>query len=290
MRRCVGAGLVMGLSAGLAVATILGVRGVGSSIPVSVHRATTVAEPNPPHALTVSSWGDSMASETSKFLPGALDQQTTTNITFENHSFPGTSVCNYVDSGDIAADASSVEPEVVALQFSGDLFTACASRLGKGRPLADYAQMSAGDVKAAIETYLRQDPRLEHVVVLLPPPSSPGGTQAYITLLDADYESVVRALRDPRVRVASGPAASVSKPDGAFTWTLPCTHQEKRAGVCFGAGRVNTVRSPTGHFCIPTSCTGFQPGAWRFVNAEAKDLLAPYRITIHTTIASGYAS
>ena len=150
--------------------------------------------------------------------------------------------------------------------------------------------MSAGDVKAAIETYLRQDPRLEHVVVLLPPPSSPGGTQAYITLLDADYESVVRALRDPRVRVASGPAASVSKPDGAFTWTLPCTHQEKRAGVCFGSGRVNTVRSPTGHFCIPTSCTGFQPGAWRFVNAEAKDLLAPYRITIHTTIASGYAS
>ena len=73
MRRCLGAGLVMGLSAGLAVATILGVRGVGSSTPVSVHRATTVAEPNPPHTLTVSSWGDSMASETSKFLPGALD-------------------------------------------------------------------------------------------------------------------------------------------------------------------------------------------------------------------------
>jgi uncharacterized membrane protein len=55
----------------------------------------------------------------------------------------------------------------------------------------------------------------------------------------------------------------------------------------FGPGGVNTVRSPTGHFCIPTSCAGFQPGAWRFVNAEAKDLLAPFGITIRTTIASG---
>jgi hypothetical protein len=289
VRRSLGAGLVVGLSAALALATVLVVRDVGSTTRVTVRRATTVATPIPPGALTVSSWGDSMASETSKFLSGALDQQTTTHITFESNSFPGTSVCNYVDSGDMAADAASVKPEVVALQFSGDLFTACASRLGKGRPLADYAQMSAGDLKAAIETYLRQDPRLEHVVVLLPPPSSPGGTQAYITLLEADDEIMVRALRDPRVRVASGPAASVSKPDGAFTWTLPCTHQEKLAGVCLGAGRVNTVRSPTGHFCIPTSCAGFQPGAWRFANAEAKDLLAPYGITIRTTIASGYA-
>ncbi len=80
-----------------------------------------------------------MASETSQFLPGALAQQTTTHITFESHSFPGTSVCNYVDSGDMAADATSVEPDVVALQFSGDLFTPCAARLGKSRPLADYA-------------------------------------------------------------------------------------------------------------------------------------------------------
>jgi uncharacterized membrane protein len=283
---------VIGVSAAVALASILIVRDMKSTSRVTAHRTTTatVVRPIPPSALTVSSWGDSMASETSQFLLGALDQQTTTHITFESQSFPGISVCNDVDSGDMAADATSVEPQVVALQFSGDLFTPCAVRLGKGRPLADYAQMSAGDLKAAIEIYLRQDPRLEHVAVLLPPPSSPGGTQAYVTLLDADYKVMVRALGDPRVTVAYGPAASVSKPDGAFTWTLPCTRQEKLAGVCFGPGGVNTVRSPTGHFCIPTSCTGFQPGAWRFVNAEAKDLLAPFGITIHTTIASGYTS
>jgi len=178
----------------------------------------------------------------------------------------------------------------VALQFSGDLFTSCASRLGKGRPLADYAQMSAGDLRTAIEIYRRQDRRLAHVAVLIPPPSSPGGNQAYIDLLDADYRVMVRSLGDPRVTVVYGPAASVSKPDGGFTWTLPCTPQEKQAEVCLGAGGVNTVRSPTGHFCIPISCAGYQPGAWRFVNAEAKDLLAPFGITIRTTIASGYAS
>ena len=153
-----------------------------------------------------------MASETSQFLPGALDQQTTTHVTFESHSFPGISVCNYVDSGDMAADATTVEPDVVALQFSGDLFTSCGARLGKSRPLADYAEMSADDLKAAIETYLRQDPRLEHVVVLLPPPEHPGRNQAYITLHDADYKVMVRALKDPRVTVAYGPAASVSNP------------------------------------------------------------------------------
>lgn len=292
MRHLLQAGLVIGVSAAVALASILVVRDVRSTTRVTAHRAstTTVVPPIPPSALTVSSWGDSMASETSQFLPGALDQQNTTHIKFESHSFPGVSVCNYVDSGDMAADATSVEPEVVALQFSGDVFTPCAVRLGKGRPLADYAQMSAGDLKAAIEIYLRQDPRLEHVAVLLPPPSSTPGSQAYVNLLDPDYQVMVRALRDPRVTVAYGPAVSVSNSHGAFTWTLPCARQEKLAGVCFGAGGVNTVRSPTGHFCIPTSCPGFQPGAWRFVNAEAKDLLAPFGITIHTTIASGYTS
>ena len=100
---------------------------------------------------------------------------------------------------------------------------------GKGRPLADYTLMSAGDLKAAIEIYLRQDARLEHVAVLLPPPSSPGTTQDYVNLLDADYQLMVRALGDSRVTVAYGPAISVSNPDGAFTWTLPCTRQEKLA-------------------------------------------------------------
>jgi hypothetical protein len=291
VRHSLQAGLVIGVAAAVALASILVVRQVRSATRISVHQATTtVVPPIPPSALTVSSWGDSMAGETAQFLLGALDQQTTTRMTFESRSFPGISVCDYVDSGDMAADARSMEPEVVALQFSGDLFTPCAIRLGKGRPLADYAQMSAGDLKAAIEIYLRQDPRIEHVAVLLPPPSTPGGIQAYLNLLDDDYQVMAWALGDPRVTVAYGPAASVSDPDGAFTWTLPCTRQEKLAGVCFGAGGVNTVRSPTGHFCIPTSCAGFQPGAWRFVNAEAKDLLAPYGITIHTTIASGYAS
>ena len=224
MRHTLQAGLVIGVSVAVALTSIRVVRGVSSTTRVTSHRAstTTVVPPIPPSALTVSSWGDSMASETSQFLPGALNQQTTTRMTFESHSFPGISVCNYVDSGDMAADATSVEPEVVALQFSGDLFTPCAVRLGKGRPLADYAPMSAGDLKAAIEIYLRQDPRLEHVAVLLPPPSSPGGTQDYVDLLDADYQLMVRALGDSRATVAYGPATSVSNRDGAFTWTLPC--------------------------------------------------------------------
>ena len=292
MRHLLQASLVIGVSAAVALTSILVVRELRTTTRVTAHRAatTSVVRTIPPSALTVSSWGDSMASETSQFLPGALDQQTTTHVTFESHSFPGISVCNYVDSGDMAADATSVEPDVVALQFSGDLFTSCGARLGKSRPLADYAQMSADDLKAAIEIYLRQDPRLEHVAVLLPLPSTPDGTQAYVNLLDPDYQVMVRALGDPRVTIDHGPAASVSNPDGAFTWTLPCTRQEKLAGVCSGADGVNTVRASTGHFCIPTTCTGFQPGAWRFVNAEAKDLLAPFGITIHTTIASGYAS
>jgi len=96
--------------------------------------------------------------------------------------------------------------------------------------------MSTGDLKAAIEIYLRQDPRLEHVAVLLPPPSTQGGTQAYVNLLDPDHQVMVLTLGDPRVTVAYRPAALVSDPDGAFTWTLPCTRQEKLAGVCVGAG------------------------------------------------------
>jgi hypothetical protein len=279
-------------SAAVALASIL----VGCDVRSTTHviaqptPRTAAAPPIAPSALAVSSWGDSMAHETSQFLPGALNQQTTTHITFVSHSFPGISVCNYVDSGSIAADATSVEPEVVALQFSGDLFTPCAARLGKHRPLADYAQMSADDVKAAIEIYLHHDPRLMHISVLLCPPSPPGGTQTYVRLLNADYQVMVQALGDRRVTVSHGPAASVSDPDGTFTWTLPCSGQEKLAGVCYGAGRVNTVRSRTGHFCIPTSCAGFQPGAWRFANAEATDLLSPLGITIHTTVASGYVS
>jgi hypothetical protein len=235
-------------------------------------------------------WGDSMAVEISRFLPQTLRQQRTTSITTRIYTFPGTSVCGYLELGTIADDARNYRPQVASLHFSGNHFLPCATRAGKGLPESVYAQTNTDDLKTAIQIYLTQDPTIEHVAVVLPPPSIPGPPGSSNEQLIADYKAMVASLADPRVSVAAGPAASVSTPSGAFTWTLPCTALEIAGSVCLGAGSVNTVRSPTGHFCIPESCAGFQPGAWRFANAEANDLLSPFGIQIITTLASGYSS
>ncbi len=290
-------GLLLGAAVvALVTAVVVVVEVTRSSPPVvastttGAPRATTTTQPAPvpPASLSVSLWGDSMAVEIMPFLRGALNQQSTTAISFRSETFPGISVCNYVNAGDMEVDATTNRPQVVAFEFSGDVFSACSIRLGKGRPIADYAQTSADDMKAAIEIYLQKDPSIAHLEVLLPPPSVPDTNQAYIDLVVRDYQIMVFSLQDPRVTISSDPAASVSNPDGSFTWTLPSTIQEPAAGVCLGAGGVNTVRSSTGHFCVPESCVGFQPGAWRFSNAMAKDMLDPYGIIVETTTASGY--
>jgi hypothetical protein len=243
----------------------------------------------PPASLSISSWGDSMAAETSQFLGGALRQQPSTEILFASHSFPGVAVCDFINTGAVATDATTVQPQVVAFQFSGDTFTPCGGRLGASATGEQNAQLSADDLRSAIDVYLQQDPRIQHIVVLtLPPAELPAKT--YIDLLNTTYRSMVTALADRRVTIANSPAASVSNAKGGFTTSLPCTEEEKVAGVCMGADSTNIVRSPTGHFCVPTSCAGFQPGAWRFANAEASDLLGPYGITLTRTIASGSVS
>jgi len=87
--------------------------------------------------------------------------------------------------------------------------------------------------------------------------------------------AAVTALADRRVTISNSPATAVSNIRGGFTTTLPCTEDEKVAGVCMGSDATTIVQRPTGHFCVPTSCAGVQPGAWRFANAEVFDLLAP---------------
>jgi len=250
--------------------------------------------------LSVVGFGDSEGAETDQFLGGALRDAGEVTTTFTPHDFPGTAVCDWVDNGTME---SAVNADVVALFFGGDGFTPCTDPSSHLSPAA-LDDLTIADMKVAINLLLAGT--VQHVVVISPVPGHPS-TSVRAYSLAPRLQSMVRSYHSSRVSYIDSPSLSVS-PTGSVPTTMPCTNLEISGGVCQGpvvnGMRTNLVFATNGHFCIasltsdapalppplPAPCPGFQPGAWRWANAEAKAIFSLYGLPFRESLASGFAS
>lgn len=250
-------------------------------------------------ALTVVGFGDSEGAETDQFVGGALADATGVPTTFVAHDFPGTAVCDWIDSGTMATAADA---DVVALFFTGDGFSPCTDPSAHLSSMA-LDNLTVADMGVAINLLLAGT--VEHVLVISPVPGRPS-TISPPNYLATRLKALVKGLHNPRVSYVGSPSLSVS-PTGAAPTTMPCTTLEIAGDVCQGpvvrGVRTNLVFATNGHFCIASltsdapatgpslaPCPGFQPGAWRWANAEAKTILALYDLPFTASLQSGYAS
>jgi hypothetical protein len=250
--------------------------------------------------LSVVGFGDSEGAETDQFLGGALRDAGGVTTTFTPHDFPGTAVCDWIDNGTME---SAVNTDVVALFFDGDGFTPCTDPSAQLSPAA-LDDLTIADMEVAINMLLAGT--VQHVLVISPVPGHPSTTSPS-NYLAPRLQSMVRSYHSPRVSYIDSPSLSVS-PTGAVPTTMPCTSLEISGGVCEGpvvnGVRTNRVFATNGHFCLasltsdapalppplPAPCPGFQPGAWRWANAEAKAIFSLYGLPFRETIVSGFAS
>jgi hypothetical protein len=262
----------------------------------SLSPAWSDAKGDMPQTLSVVGFGDSEGAETDQFLGGALQDANSVTTLFTRHDFPGTAVCDWIDNGTME---SAVNTDVVALFFDGDGFTPCTDPSSHLSPAA-LDDLTIADMEVAINMLLAGT--VQHVLIISPVP----GDSSTTTLANR-LQSMVRSYDNPRVSYIDSPSLSVS-PTGAVPTTMPCTNLEISGGVCQGpvvnGVRTNLVFATNGHFCIasltsdapavpppsPAPCPGFQPGAWRWANAEAKAIFSLYGLPFRESLASGFAS
>jgi hypothetical protein len=247
--------------------------------------------------LSVVGFGDSEGAETDQFLGGALRDAGGVTTTFTSHDFPGVAVCDWIESGTMA---SAVNADVVALFFGGDGFTPCTDPSAHLSP-ATLDDLTIADMGVAVTMLLAGT--VQHVLVISPVPGHPSTTTPSLA---TRLQSMVRSYHNPRVAYINSTSLSVS-PTGAAPTTMPCTPLEISGGVCQGpvvnGVRTNLVFATNGHFCIASltsdapavgpslsPCPGFQPGAWRWANAEAKTIFSLYGLPFKESLASGFAS
>lgn len=249
--------------------------------------------------LTVVGFGDSEGAQIDQFVGGALTDAGGVPTTFVAHDFPGTAVCDWIDSGTMATAASA---DVVALFFTGDGFSPCTNPSAHLSSMA-LVNLTVADMGIAVNLLLTGS--VEHVLVISPIPGRPS-TTAPPAYLATQLKAMVKGLHNPRVTYVGSPSLSVS-PTGAAPTTMPCTALEIAGGLCQGpvvhGVRTNLVFATNGHFCIASltsdapatgpslaPCPGFQPGAWRWANAEAKTIFSLYGLPFTESLRSGYAS
>ncbi len=252
-----------------------------------------------PQTLSVVGFGDSEGAETDQFLGGALSDAGGVTTTFVAHDFPGIAVCDWIDNGTME---TAVNADVVALFFGGDGFTGCTDPT-EHLSAAALENLTVADMGVAVNMLLAGT--VQHVLVISPVPGAPT-TTIPSTYLATHLQAMVKRLHNRRVTYVDAPSLSVS-PAGAAPTTMPCTPLEIAGGVCQGpvvnGVRTNLVFATNGHFCIASltsdapatgpslaPCPGFQPGAWRWANAEAKAIFSLYGLPFEESLQSGYAS
>ncbi len=249
--------------------------------------------------LSVVGFGDSEGAETDQFLGGALRDAGGVTTAFTPHDFPGSAVCDWIDNGTMESAANA---DVVAMFFGGDGFTPCTDPAAHLSPAA-LEDLTIADMGVAINLLLAGT--VQHVLVISPVPPHPSTTNPANDLATR-LQSLVRSYHNHRVAYVNSPSLSVS-PAGGTPTRMPCTNLEIRGGVCQGpvvhGMRTNLVFATNGHFCVASltnnapavgpslaPCPGFQPGAWRWANAEAKAIFSLYGLPFRASLASGYAS
>jgi hypothetical protein len=221
----------------------------------------------PPGPPRIAVYGDSQAAEATPALEMLASQA---GASIRIHAFGGLAVCD--DLGAMAADAATLQPTAVIIDFSGNNFTRCMQGYALGSP--QYLAKYAADVRAAIAVFRPEGARV--ILVGAPVDESPMLT-ANAAALNQVYASAPTG--QPGVEYVDAGAAV--EQHGAFTFSLACLPREP----CTGTNGTNVVRSPDGvHFC-PTGqtqlganaevCDVYSSGAFRFASAMLVPALAP---------------
>ena len=217
-------------------------------------------------------YGDSLAWESRESFTEAFADRPDVDV--YTRTFGGTAICDWLD--EMAADAASIGPGIVVVEFSGNSFTPCMQD-ASGVPVTGPAitERYAVDAATVISTFA---PIGTHVVFAGAPVSGP--TSAAVGRMNDLYREV--AASHDGVWYADAGAAVLS--DDSYTITLPCLSSEPCEGGYNSDGLpVNVVRAPDGvHFCpvsgdavqgVTDDCPVWSSGAYRYGRALAQPVI-----------------
>jgi hypothetical protein len=217
-------------------------------------------------------YGDSLAWESRQsFVESFADRP---DVEVHTRTFGGTAICDWLD--EMAADAASIAPGIVVVEFSGNSFTPCMYD-ASGVPVTGPAvtERYAGDAATVISTFA---PVGTHVVFAGAPVSGP--TSAAVGRMNDLYRDIANG-HDGVWYADAGAAVLV---DDSYTITLPCLSSEPCQGGYNSDGLpVNVVRAPDGvHFCpvsgdavqgVTDDCPVWSSGAYRYGRALAQPVI-----------------
>ena len=231
-------------------------------------------------------YGDSLAWEAQDAFVQALADHSGVQVVVR--TFGGTAICDWLD--EMAADAATLAPGAVVVEFSGNAFTPCMHD-ANGQPLAESALVEryATDAATVVATFAPIGTQIVFAGSPIPRSAEHSG-DFNGGRLNALYEQIGQA-RDGVRYVDAGAAVLDS---GHWTLTLPCLPVEPCTGGFDAAGQaVNVVRaSDGGHFCPASSdavrgvtgeCPVWSSGAFRYGTALARPVIESLEATLSTS-------
>jgi len=234
--------------------------------------------PEPIAVRRVVLYGDSLAWEARDFFTGALAGAFITQVT--TRAFGGTAICDWL--GQMRADAASLRPDAVVVEFSGNALTPCM-RAPNGSALtgATYFQKYASDSAAVLDIFSSRHTLVFFAGAPISRDAERAGDRAAPTLHTL-YAALARST--PYGRYIDAGASVLA--GGRWTATLPCLPTEPCMGRDAIGTPVNVVRAPDGvHFCpsalpavrgVTAPCSVWASGSWRFGNAMAAPVIAEF--------------
>ena len=243
-------------------------------IPTTTVPPTTSVAEAPIARPMVILYGDSLAWEAQEHVFAAFGERP--DVRLVSHTYGGTAICDWLEQ--MRADAPTLLPGAVIVEFSGNAFTPCMLD-SDGLPLtgAAFLDRYQADAEAVVDIFA---PIGAEVMFVGTPISASAEAQGYRggTLND------VYAAFDGRPGVEYVDAGAAVLDDGHWTATLPCLPDEPCTGGTDASGQgVNVVRAPDGgHFCpaaddavrgVTGECPVWSSGAYRFAQAMVHPVL-----------------
>ena len=217
-------------------------------------------------------YGDSLAWESRQaFTEWFTDRPSVEVMT---RTFGGTAICDWLDQ--MAADAVSLAPGIVVVEFSGNSFTPCMQDAAGVQLTGDaVTERYLVDAAAVIALFA---PIGTKVVFAGAPVSGP--TSAVVGRMNSLYAD----LADRHEGVWYEDAGAAVLDDDSYTISLPCLSSEPCEGGYNSDGLpVNIVRAPDGiHFCpvsgeafagVTDNCPVWSSGAYRYGRAMAQPVI-----------------
>lgn len=275
----------MAIVLGLTI-TAGGVAAAAGSVPESsVRRTAAQTEVSnqaglavPPSEARIVLYGDSLASEAESHFRDALAAAGVADVKLA--TFGGTAICDWLD--EMRADAATIRPTAVVVEFSGNAITPCMTDLSGQSLAADtasYHQKYLVDAREVLEIFATTGTRVYFAGAPITR-KAVESRQVDPRWLNELYAGLADSADDDRY-VDAGQATLL---DDHWTATLPCLPSEPCTGGVDADGTpVNVVRAPDGgHFCpgavdatngVTEECPVWSSGAYRYGIAMAAPIV-----------------